>query len=326
MKKRHALALFLFTASLAVADVTAAIAADNWPARPVRMIVGFTPGGPTDLIARLVGQSLSEQTGKNFYIENIPGAGGNVGAAKAAQSPPDGYTVLVTGGNLTNNPFLFARPGYDPIKDFDAVSLVAATPVVLAVNPSVPAQSVKELVALIRATPGKFSYASPGTGTPPQLVGALFQHALNLDLVHVPFDGGGTAVGATVGNHTPISFGAMAPAVPLIKSGQLRALAVTGKERSPTLPEIPTMAEAGFPEVEGATWTAVAVPAGTPKEIIAELHRLIVSGLQQQGVRDRLAAIAYVPIGDSPEECETFFKSEMTKWGKIIKDAGIQAE
>ena len=319
MKKMRALALCLFAASLAGASATEAVAAENWPARPVRMIVGFTPGGPTDLIARLVGQSLTEQTGKNFYIENIPGAGGDVGAAKAAQSPPDGYTLLVTGGNLTNNPFLFARPGYDPIKDFDAVSLVAATPVVLAVNPSVPAKTVKELVEWIRANPGKASFAS-------QLVGALFTQSQHLDLVHVPFDGGGTAVGATVGNHTPISFGAMAPAVPLIKSGQLRALAVTGKERSPTLPEIPTMAEAGFPEVEGATWTAVAVPAGTPKDIIAELHRLIVNGLQQQGVRDKLAAMAYVPIGSSPEECAAFFKSEMTKWGKIIKDAGIQPE
>jgi tripartite-type tricarboxylate transporter receptor subunit TctC len=326
MKKLHALALCLFATSLAVAGAAVAVAADNWPARPVRMIVGFTPGGPTDLISRLVGQSLSEQTGKNFYIENISGAGGNLGAAKAAQSPPDGYTLLVTGGNLTNNPFLFARPGYDPIKDFGAVSLVAATPVVLAVNPSVPANTVKELVEWIRANPGKASFASPGTGTPPQLVGALFAQSQHLDLVHVPFDGGGTAVGATVGNHTPISFGAMAPAVPLIKSGQLRALAVTGKERSPTLPEIPTMAEAGFPEVEGKTWTAVAVPAGTPKDIIAELHRLILNGLQQQAVKDKLAAMAYVPIGSSPEECEAFFKSEMTKWGKIIKDAGIQPE
>jgi tripartite-type tricarboxylate transporter receptor subunit TctC len=324
MKRLHALALCLFAASLVGATTTAA--AETWPARPVKLIVGFAPGGPTDLFARLIAQKLTEQTGKNFFIENVPGAGGNVGAGRAAQSAPDGYTALVTGGNLTNNPYLFSHVPYDPLKDFDAVTLGAATPIVLAVNPSVPAQSVKELVALIRATPGKFSYASPGTGTPPQLVGALFQHALNLDLVHVPFDGGGTAVQATVGGHTPISFGAMAPAVPLIKDGKLRALAVTGKERSPALPDIPTMAEAGFPEVEGATWTAVVVPAGTPKDIIAELHRLIVNGLHQTDVKDKLAAMAYVPIGDSPEECEAFFKSEMTKWGKIIKDAGIQPE
>ena len=194
------------------------------------MIVGFAPGGPTDLFARLIAQSLSAQTGKNFFIENVPGAGGNVGAVRAAQSAPDGYTVLVTGGNITNNPYLFSHAGYDPLKDFDAVTLGSSTPVVLAVNPSVPVHTVKELVDLIRSQPGKFSFASPGTGTPPQLVGSLFAHALNLDLVHVPFGGGEPAVEATVGGHTPISFGALAPALPLIKSGALRALAVTGKD------------------------------------------------------------------------------------------------
>src|SRR5262249_43965354 len=178
----------------------------------VKVIVGFAPGGPTDLVARLVAQKLTEATGKNFFVENVAGAGGNVGTIRAAKSSPDGYTLLVTGGNITNNQYLFAAPGYDPLKDFDAVTLAAATPVVLAVNPSVPATSVKELVAWIRANPGKESYASPGAGTPPQLVGALFQHALQLDLVNVPFDGGGPAVQATVGGHTPISFGAMAPA------------------------------------------------------------------------------------------------------------------
>jgi tripartite-type tricarboxylate transporter receptor subunit TctC len=320
MKKLLALAFVCLAATV----TTAANAA--WPDHPVKVVVGFTPGGPTDLVARLLAQQLSVQTGKNFYVENVPGAGGNVGAARVAQSPADGYTILVTGGNLTNNPYLFAHPGYDPMKDFDAVTLAAATPVVLAVNPSVPAKTVKELVDWIRANPGKESFASPGTGTPPQLTGALFVHALNLDLVHVPFSGGGTAVEATVGNHTPISFGAMAPAVPLIKAGELRALAVTGKTRSPTLPDIPTMAEAGYPEVEGATWTAIAVPAGTPKDIVAELHRLIVESLKTQDIKDKLAAMAYAPIGNSPEQCAAFFKNEMAKWGKVIQDAGLKAE
>lgn len=325
MKKHLALAYCLVVASLASAAAETA-AAETWPVRPVKVIVGFAPGGPTDLFARLIAQKLTEQAGKNFYIENVPGAGGNVGAVRVAQSPADGYTLLVTGGNLTNNPYLFSNAGFDPIKDFDAVTVGAATPVVLAVNPSVPAQTVKELVAWIRANPGKESYASPGTGTPPQLVGALFQHSLNLDLVHVPFGGGGPAVEATVAGHTPISFGALAPAVPLIKSGGLRALAVTGKARAPTLPDTPTMAEAGFPEVEGATWTAVVAPKGTPKDIIAKLHDMIVASLATPDVKDKLAAMAYVPIGNSPEECEAFFKAEMTKWSKVIKDAGLKAE
>jgi len=324
MKKFLVVALCLVAAGVAGAANSAR--ADAWPARPVKMIVGFAPGGPTDLVARLIGQSLSQETGKNFFIENVAGAGGNIGTVRAAQSAPDGYTLLVTGGNITNNPYLFSHPGFDPLKDFDAVTLAAATPVVLAVNPLVPAHTVKELVALIRSEPGKFSFASPGTGTPPQLVGALFAHSLNLDLVHVPFGGGEPAVEATVAGHTPISFGALAPAVPLIKAGQLRALAVTGKERAPTLPDVPTMAESGFPQVEGATWTAVVVPAGTPKDIVAKLHDLIVASLAQDDVKAKLAAMAYVPIGNSPQECTAFFQSEMDKWGKVIKDAGLHAE
>jgi tripartite-type tricarboxylate transporter receptor subunit TctC len=321
MKNLLALALLLVAG---FANQTAV--AETWPARPVKVIVGFAPGGPTDLVARLIAQKLAEATGKNFFVENLAGAGGNVGTLKAAQSAPDGYTILVTGGNITNNQFLFAKPGYDPFKDFDAVTLAAQTPVVLAVHPSVPATTVKELVEWIRANPGKESYASPGTGTPPQLTGALFVHDLKLDLVHVPFSGGGPAVEATVGNHTPISFGAMAPAVPLIKAGQLRALAVTGKERSPTLPDIPTMTEAGFPNVEGATWTAVVVPKGTPADIVAKLHTMIVDALAKPDVREKLAAMAYMPIGDTPAECEAFFKGEMAKWGKVIQDAGLKAE
>jgi tripartite-type tricarboxylate transporter receptor subunit TctC len=324
--KKHFISGLLLLAACVMSAAAYAAGADTYPERPVKLIVGFQPGGPTDLIARLIAQKLSEETGKNFIIENVAGAGGNVGAGRAAQSTPDGYTLLVTGGNLTNNPFLYSHVPYDPLKSFDAVTLAGATPVVLAVNPSVPAHSVKELVALIRSTPNKYSFASPGTGTPPQLVGSLFKQALNLDLVHVPFDGGGVAVEATVGGHTPISFGALAPALPLIKSGQLRALAVTGKERAPSLPDVPTMAEAGFPEVVGSTWTAVVAPAGTPKDIIAKLHDLIVKGLAQPDVKAKLASMAYVGIGDSPEECTQFFKDEMATWGKVIKDAGLHAE
>lgn len=324
--KKHLISGLLLLAACVTSAAAYAAGADTYPDRPVKLIVGFQPGGPTDLIARLIGQKLSEETGKNFIIENVAGAGGNVGAGRAAQSPPDGYTLLVTGGNLTNNPFLYSHVPYDPLKSFDAVTLAGATPVVLAINPSVPAHSVKDLVALIRSTPNKYSFASPGTGTPPQLVGSLFKQALDLDLVHVPFDGGGVAVEATVGGHTPISFGALAPALPLIKSGQLRALAVTGKERAPSLPDVPTMAEAGFPEVVGSTWTAVVAPAGTPKDIIAKLHDLIVKGLAQPDVKAKLASMAYVGIGNSPEECTQFFKDEMATWGKVIKAAGLHAE
>jgi tripartite-type tricarboxylate transporter receptor subunit TctC len=315
----------VFGFMLLAASVAGAIA-DTWPSRPVKVIVGFAAGGPTDLVARVLATKLSEQTGKQFYVENVGGAGGNVGSARAAQSAPDGYTLLVTGGNITNNPYLYSHVAYDTLKDFDAVTLAGATPVVLTVNPSVPAKTVQELVELIRANPGKYSFASPGTGTPPQLVGALFTQSLKLDLVHVPFGGGGPAVGSAVGGHTPISFGATAPAVPLIKEGKLRALAVTGKTRSPTLADVPTMAEAGFPDVEGSTWTAMVAPAGTPKEIITQLHDMIVKALAEDDVKKSFAAMAYVPIGNSPAECTEFFKAEMAKWSKVIKAAGLRAE
>jgi len=319
MKKMLAAAMLLIAAIVAAA-------AETWPARPVKVIVPFAAAGPTDLVARLIAQKLSEQIGKNFYVENAGGAGGNTGTSRAAQSPPDGYTILVTGGNHTNNPYLYSRVPYDPLKDFDAVTLAGTTPVVLAVNPSVPANSVEQLVALIRANPGKYSFASPGIGTPPQLVGSLFVQSLKLDLVHVPFGGGGPAVGSTVAGHTPISFGAMAPAVQLIKDGKLRALALTGTRRSPALPDVSTMAEAGFPEVEGLTWTAVLVPHGTPKEITAQLHGMIVKALGQDDVKKSMAAMAYVPVGNSPEECTEFFKAEMAKWSQVIKAAGIRAD
>ncbi len=313
-------------AAAAVAASTLTAAADNYPSRPVRVIVPFAPGGPTDVTARLIVNKMAEQTGKQFYVENVGGAGGNVGEGRAAQAAPDGHTILVTGGNHVNNPFLYAHMSYDPIKDFHGVTIATEQAIVLTVNPSVPAKTVKELVELVRATPGKYSYASPSTGTPPQLVGELFKLSLKLDLVHVPFGGGGPAIGATVAGHTPISFGAMAPAVPLVKDGKLRALAVTTKKRSPALPDVPTMAEAGFPDVEGTTWTGMFVPAGTPKDIVVQLNRMVAAIVVMPDVKDRLAALGVEPVGSSPEECDAFVRSEMEKWSKVIRAAGLKAE
>jgi tripartite-type tricarboxylate transporter receptor subunit TctC len=300
--------------------------AETYPSRPVRMIVPFAAGGPTDLYARLIASKVSEQTGKSFYIENVGGAGGNAGSARAAQSAPDGYTLLVTGGSHVNNQFLYSHVPYDPFKDFEAVTLGAIQPIVLAVNPSVPAQTAKELVALVKGNPGKYSFASPGVGTPPSLVGELFRLSYAPDLIHVPFNGGGPAVGSTVAGHTPASFGALAPAVPMIKDGKLRALAVSSKTRTPTLPDVPTMAEAGFPDVEGSTWTAVVVPFGTPKDIIAQLYKVLAAIHAQPDVKERLATMAFETVASTPEECNEFFKVESAKWSKVIKLAGIKAD
>ncbi len=316
----------LAAAAGAVAAWPRGAAALDYPARPVRMIVPFAPGGPTDVFARLLAQRLSEQLKVQFYIENVPGAGGNIGAGRAAEATGDGYTILVDGANFVVNPALYQQTPYDPTKSFEPVTIAVTAAAVLTVNPSLPVQSVKELVDLIKANPGKYSYASPGVGTPPHLVGELFRLTLGLDLVHVPFNGGGPAVASTVGGHTPISFGSTAPAVPMIKDGKLRALAVTTKTRSRALPDVPTMAEAGYPEIVGESWFAVVVPAGTPKDVVALLSRETTAAVKSPEMAPRLAELGYEPVASTPEECEATFKTEAVKWTKVIHDAGIKGE
>jgi tripartite-type tricarboxylate transporter receptor subunit TctC len=301
-------------------------AALDYPTRPVRVIVPFAPGGPTDVFARLLAQQLSEQMKTQFYVENLAGAGGNIGTGRAAEASADGYTLLVDGANLVVNPELYKQVPYDPIKDFAPITIAVVSPVILTVHPSLPVQSVKELVELIKANPAKYSYASPGVGTPPHLVGELFRLTLKLDLVHVPFNGGGPAIGSAVAGHTPISFGAMAPAVPLVKAGSLRALAVSTKTRSQALPDVPTMAEQGYREIEGETWFTLVAPARTPKDIIALLYRETSKAVAAPVVKERLASLGYEPVGSTPEECDAQFKTEMAKWTRVIRDAGIKGE
>jgi tripartite-type tricarboxylate transporter receptor subunit TctC len=301
-------------------------AALDYPTRPVRVIVPFAPGGPTDVFARLLAQQLSEQMKTQFYVENLAGAGGNIGTGRAAEASADGYTLLVDGANLVVNPELYKQVPYDPIKDFAPITIAVVSPVILTVHPSLPVQSVKELVELIKANPAKYSYASPGVGTPPHLVGELFRLTLKLDLVHVPFNGGGPAIGSAVAGHTPISFGAMAPAVPLVKAGSLRALAVSTKTRSQALPDVPTMAEQSYREIEGETWFTLVAPARTPKDIIALLYRETSKAVAAPVVKERLASLGYEPVGSTPEECDAQFKTEMAKWTRVIRDAGIKGE
>src|SRR5215469_696624 len=312
--------LRLAAGAAALAAVPRIGTAQTYPARPVRVIVPFAPGGPTDVFARLMAQKLSEQMGVQFYVEDIAGAGGNIGAGRAAQSTPDGYTLLVNGANHVVNPALYPRVPYDPTKDFDPVTMAVTAPAVLTVNPTLPVDTVRDLVALIRAHPGKYSYASPGVGTPPHLVGEWFRLSLGLDLVHVPFNGGGPAIGSAVAG------GSTAPAVPLVKDGKLRALAVSTKTRSQALPDVPTMTEAGYPDVAGESWFAVVVPAGTPKDIIALLQREIAQAIIRPDMQERLATLGYEPVASTPEDCAARFRTEMAKWGKVIGEAGIKAQ
>jgi tripartite-type tricarboxylate transporter receptor subunit TctC len=299
--------------------------AQTYPARPVRMIVGFAPGGPTDVFARLIAQKLSESLGKQFYIDNITGASGNVATGHAAKAAPDGHTLLAAFSTHVVNPILFDKVPYDPHKDFDPVTLAVSSTTVLSVNPSVPAKTVKDLAALIKENPGKYSFASGGTGSPTHLAGEQFRLSLGLDLVHVPFSGGGPAIAAVVAGHAPIGFNALTPAVPQIREGKLRALAVTSKTRSQSLPDVPTMTEAGHPDIQGDSWVGVLVPAGTPKEIIALLHREIGKIIAVPDMKERLATVGFEPVVSTPEEFAKQMKVESATWAEVIRAAKIKA-
>jgi tripartite-type tricarboxylate transporter receptor subunit TctC len=270
--------------------------AQTYPARPVRMIVAFAPGGPTDLFGRLIAQKLSAHFGQQFYIENVVGGAGNIGTAQAARAAPDGYTILLNVSALVTNPAFLGRAPYDPVKDFAPVALPVASAIALVVHPSVPVKTMADFVALIKANPGKFSYATGGAGAQPHLAFEQFRLALGLDLVLVPFPGAGPAIAAVVAGHVPIGMSSWPTAVPYVKEGNLRALALTSKMRSQKLPDIPTAAEVGYPALEGDQWLGVLAPAGTPKEIVTTLHRTIVELVAQPDVRERLDALDFYEI------------------------------
>ena len=300
--------------------------AQAYPTRPVRVIVPFAPGGQTDVVARLIAQKLSDRLGQQFYIENAAGAGGNIGAGRAAQAAPDGYTILfIDAIGYAANPTLYAKLPYDPLTDFDAVAIGATTMQVLSVNPTVPAHTVQELVALIRANPGKYNYSSAGVGTGAHLTGELFRSALKIDLVHVPYGGGGPAIAAAVAGHTQLSFGSAAATIPQHQDGKLRALAVGGKLRLKGLPNIPTFREAGY-DVECDAVVGVLAPAKTPKDIITLLNREIAVAVAPPEMQERLTTLGFVTQAVSPEELGAFLKAEMPKWADVIKTAGIKPQ
>lgn len=309
-----------------IAALPAAAAAQTWPDKAVKVIVPFAAAGPTDVIARILAQKLSESLGQQFYVENVAGGGGNIGTGQAAKAAPDGYTVLVLSTGFIINPNLYAKVTYDPFKDFAPVTLVAASPNVLVVNPSVPAKSVKELVDLLKANPGKYSYAQPGIGSTPHLSGELFKLTFGLDLTMVPFGSAGQAITSTIGGHTPVAFTALPPTVANVKDGKLRALAVMAEKRVNALPDVPTMAEAGVPNQEADTLTGVAVPAGTPPAVIERLYKEIVRIVALPDVREKLDTLGFVTVANTPAQFATRLKVEFDRWGKVIKDAGIKAD
>jgi tripartite-type tricarboxylate transporter receptor subunit TctC len=318
--------LQLAAGAAAVPVLSDMAAAQAWPARPVRLIVPFPPGGTTDIFARIAAQKLSEHFGKQFYIENIVGATGNVGAAQVARATPDGYTILFTFSSYVVNPTLFPKLPFDPNKDLMPVTLAVAATNVLTINPSVPARTLGDLIALIKSNPGKYNYASGGVGTQAHLLGEMLRLSLALDIVHVPFNGGGPEIASIVAGHTPIGWSALVSAAQQIKAGQLLALAVASKTRSKHFPEIPTTAEAGYPDIQGDSWVGVLVPAGTPNEIIGALHREMVTILALPDVKERLPALGFEVVASTPREFAIRIEAEIESWAKVIRAANIKQD
>jgi tripartite-type tricarboxylate transporter receptor subunit TctC len=315
---RFAIGLISLTATAALAQ--------PYPDRPVKVVVGFAAGGPTDVIARIVCDKFSARFGKQFYVVNQPGAGSNTATGMVAASPADGYTLLVVSTGFVVNPSLFAKVPYDPIKDFAPISIVAVSPNVVSVHPSVPAKTMQELIEVIKANPGKYSFAAPGVGSTPHLSGEIFRLSNDLDLPTVQFTGAAPAIQSTVGGHTPVAFSAVPPAAPQIQQGLLRGLAVTAETRSKALPDVPTMAEAGFSGQEAYTLTGILAPAGTPKEIIAQLHQEIVTLVALPDVQARLDELGFQVVANSPDEFAQRIKTEMEKWAQVIRDAKIKPQ
>jgi len=320
---RHVGSLLLLLVGVAALAASSGAWGQAYPTRPVRVIVSAAAGGPSDVIGRIVAQKLGERLGQQFYVENIPTGAGNVAVGMVAKAAPDGYTLLSPTSAVVINPSLYANLPYDTLRDFAPVTLAAASPHVLTVNPALPVHTVAELVALVRTDPGKYSYASPGTGTTGQLAGELFKLSLGLDLIHVPFNGAAPAVLSTIGGHTPIMFSALPSAAANIKDGKLRALAVTSAKRYPEFPDVPTLAEAGVPGQESEFIACVLAPAATPKPIIDTLYREIARMIVLPDVKERLAAIGFTPVANTPEEFAVELKAEVARWAKVIRDAKI---
>jgi len=301
--------------------------ADNYPSRPVKIIVSYPPGGTTDLVARVVGQKLSEFWGQPVVVENRPGASGNIGTQVAAKSPADGYTILQSSVAIQSiNPALHRDPGYDPVRDFASVAKIATSINVLVVNPQLPVRSVRELIAYTRANPGKVAYASPGSGTSPHLSTELFKATTGADALHVPYKGSAPMLADLIGGQVQFAIDNLPASLPHVRSGKLRALAVTGPRRAADLPDVPTMVEAGVAGYEVTTWWSFVVPAGTPPAVVFKINADTVRALQSADVRDRMTKQGLEPTPSTPVELDALAKAELARWSKLIKDIGARAD
>ncbi|MDB5926521.1 MAG: hypothetical protein JWN13_5457 [Betaproteobacteria bacterium] len=314
-------------ATLAAAAHGVAFAAQAYPTRPIRIVVAYTPAGATDILARVIGQKMNEAWGQPVIIENRPGANGNIGTEYAAKAAPDGHTFLMTtAGPHGINPSLYRKLGYDAVKDFTAVSLVALVPNILVVNNALPAKSVKELIAYAKANPGKLSYGSPGAGSTAHLSMELFKSMTGTNLVHVPYKGSAGVLTDVMGGQIAATMDNMPAYLPQVKAGKIRALAVTPNKRSPAAPDIPTVAEAGVPGYNSSAWFGLVAPAATPKDVVSKLSAETARILQLPDVKSRLSELGAEPIGGTPEQFSAHIKAEIEKWAKVIKEANVELQ
>jgi tripartite-type tricarboxylate transporter receptor subunit TctC len=324
--KRTILVLGGFVFSWAL--IQAALAAESaFPSRPIRIVDPFPPGGPSDIVGRAISPRLSEAFGQSVVVDNRGGAGGIVGCELVAKSAPDGYTLLLgPSGALTIQPTLNPKLPFDPQRDFETVTQLTSGPQVIAVNPAVPAKSVQELIALAKAKPGQLNYASGGSGTANHIAAEFFKLAAGVDVVHIPYKGTGPALTSVLSGESQMIISSLLPTIPHLKSGKLRALAVTGAARSSVVPEVPTAAESGLPKFETSSWHGILVPAKTPRAIIARLHGEFVKVLKLPDVRERLTAQGLNVVASTPQEFAAHIKSETTKYARVIKQVGIKPE
>ena len=306
--------------------IASAAAAQQYPNRPLRIVVPFAAAGGSDIIARLIGQKLAESLGQPVIVDNRPGAGANIGIGIAAKAPPDGYTLLVSSSAFTVNPTLYSKIPYEPFRDFYPLTCLGSSPNLLAVSAQFPAKTVKELVDLVRSQPGKHNYSSPGAGTTPHLSGEMFRIAFKLDLRHVPYGGAGPQVQSLIASQVPIGFASLPSFAPQVKAGQLRGLAVTADKRAAALPDVPAMGELGISGMVGDTFQGMLVPAGTPRAITSKLHEHIMKALAAPDVRDRMGTLGFDIVGNTPEQFAAQIKNDIARWGKVIREAGIKAD
>jgi tripartite-type tricarboxylate transporter receptor subunit TctC len=319
--------LSIATASLLAALLPGAAHAQGYPNKPIRLIVPYAPGGATDIIGRAAAAELTKTMGQQVIIENRPGAGGNLGAEQVARSAPDGYTLLVSPSSLHGiTPFLYTKLPYDPNKDLAPIIVLGSFANVLVMNPSIKANSVSELVALIKASPGKFTYASSGSGSTIHLSGEMFKSMLNLDIAHVPYKGSSPALTDLMGGQVSIMFDNIPSAITFIRSGKLKPLATTGPTRSSSLPELPTMIEAGFPGYISTAWFGIVAPAGTPKEIIARINAEGQKVTKSPDFIKRMNELGYDIVGGSPEQMGAMIQEELKRWGPVVKSSGAQVD